>query len=98
MSDLIAARIALIFGQFGAAADPVNLPHLRDRLELAGVKTILVQHTASQQVYDFLHAYRGFSGIVGSSLGAGAAPIFAGYLAPQRINYINGFQPSDFDP
>jgi hypothetical protein len=91
-------RVAVVFGQFGAAADPVNLPHFRDRLTQAGVETILVQHTDSQKVYDFLKDYPGKCGIAGASLGAGAAPLFASYLRLRTINFAGGFQPSDWDP
>lgn len=92
------ARVAVIFGQFGQAADPENLPAFRFRLTSAGVETILVQHTDSQKVYDFLHGFGGFCGTVGASLGAMSAVVFAGYLAPQTIHFAGGFQPSDFDP
>ena len=90
-------RCAFLFGQFGQAADPVNLPHLRDRVAQAGFETILVEHTDSQKVYDFLHGFVGFKAIIGSSLGAGAAPICAGYVG-EPIDFVGGFQPSDWDP
>lgn len=92
------ARVAVVFGQFGAAADPINLPHFRDRLAQAGVETILVQHTDSGAVANFLRGFDGFRGVVGSSLGAGAAPVMAGYLRPEIIDFVGGFQPSDWDP
>jgi hypothetical protein len=94
----MSARIAVVFGQFGVAADPINLPHFRDRLMQAGAKTILVQYTDSQQVYDFLHPFSGPSAIVGSSLGAMSSVVFAGYLHPQEVDFVGGFQPSDYDP
>ena len=92
------ARAAVIFGQFGAAADPINLPAFEKRLADAGIQTILVQHTDTQKVYDFLHAWKGKVGIFGASLGAGIAPICAGYLQPRLVNFVGGFQPSDYDP
>lgn len=92
------ARIAVVFGQFGAAADPVNLPHFRDRLAQAGVETILVEHTDSKKVFDFLRGHNGSCAVVGASLGAGASPIFAGYLRGQTVDFVGGFQPSDWDP
>ena len=60
----------------------------------------MIQHTDSQQAYrDFLRiAFSGFVGIVGASLGAGAAPIIAGYLDKKKVDFIGGFQPSDWDP
>lgn len=94
----MSARLAVIFGQFGAVADPVNLPHFRDRIDELGIETILVQHTDTQKVYDFLHGFAGFGGIVGASLGAGIAPVIAGYLRPQVVHFVGGFQPSDYDP
>jgi len=95
---LVPARVSVVFGQFGAAADPINLPAFQQRLSKEGIETILVQHTDSQKTYDFLHRFVGFCGIVGASLGAGAAPIFAGYLNPQKVDFVGGFQPSDWDP
>ena len=91
-------RVAVVFGQFGAAADPVNLPHFRDRLAQAGVETILVEHTDTQKVFDFGRGYTKPFGIVGASLGAGVAPIMAGYLKPLAVDFVGGFQPSDWDP
>lgn len=92
------SRVAVVFGQFGIAADPVNLPIFRDRLAKVGIETILVQHTDTQKVYDFLHGYAGECGIVGSSLGAGVAPVMAGYLRLRAVQFVGGFQPSDWDP
>ena len=92
------ARIAVVFGQFGQLADPVNLPAFQQRLKQAGAQTILVQHTDSQQAYDFLRMFSGFCGIIGASLGAGAAPIMAGYLNKKKVDFVGGFQPSDWDP
>lgn len=86
-------RVAVVFGQYGGAADPVNLPHFRDRVAQAGHETVLVQHTDTQKVYDWKP-----DAIVGASLGAGAAPIMAGYLKPKIIRFVGGFQPSDWDP
>lgn len=90
-------RCVVIFGQFGVAADPVNLPTFRNRLNAAGFETILIEHTDSQRAYNFLHGYSGFKGLVGASLGAGAAPIDAGYIH-EPVDFVGGFQPSDWDP
>lgn len=94
------SRVAIMFGQFGAAADPINLPAFRDRLANAkkGIATILVQHTDSQKVYDFLSGYFGPRIIVGASLGAMSAVVCAGYLKPKQVTFVGGFQPSDWDP
>jgi hypothetical protein len=94
----MSARVAVVFGQFGQIADPINLPHFEQRLKDAGLETILVQHTDTQLVYNFLHAYTGNVGVVGASLGAGVAPIMAGYLKPKLVQFVGGFQPSDWDP
>lgn len=90
-------RVAFMFGQFGAVADPQNFPRCRDRVaEFA--ETILVEHTDSQKVYDFLHGYAGPTALIGASLGAMSVVICAGYLSPQKIDFVGGFQPSDWDP
>src|SRR5215469_16645324 len=91
-------RIAVVFGQYGVVADPVNLPHFRDRLGEMGFETILVQHIDTKKVYDFLWGYHSFCGIVGSSLGAMSAVVMSGYLKPQMVDFVGGFQPSDWDP
>jgi len=94
----MSVRVAVVFGQFGQFADPINLPAFQQRLQQAGADTILIQHTDSQKAYNFLYGFNGFVGIVGASLGAGAGPIFAGYLNKQKVGFVGGFQPSDFDP
>lgn len=86
-------RVAVVFGQFGAAADPVNLPHFRDRIAQAGHETILIEHTDSQQAYDFRP-----DAMIGASLGAGAVVLFAQYLHGHPIRFLGGFQPSAWDP
>ncbi len=91
-------KVVVIFGQFGALADPINLPHFNQRLKAAGFDTILVEHTDSQKAYDFLRHYAGFKAIVGASLGAGAAPLFASNLKPAKVDFVGGFQPSYWDP
>lgn len=91
------SRVVVAFGQFGAVADPKNLPSFHTAVVNAGHEAILVQHFATQQAIQFLRGYPGKVGLVGASLGAGAVPIWAGYLqAP--VNFVGGFQPSDFDP
>ena len=94
----MSARVAVVFGQFGQIADPINLPHFRDRLTQAGVETILVQHTDTQKVYDWLKGWNGPIGAVGASLGAGIVNIMAGYLRPKPVAFTGGFQPSSWDP
>lgn len=94
----MSARIVVVFGQFGRLADPVNMPAFQQRLQQAGAETILIQHTDTQQAYDFLRAFSGFCGVIGASLGAGAAPVMAGYLDKKKVDFAGGFQPSDWDP
>lgn len=92
------SRLVGVFGQYGAVADPIFLPSFVKRVADRGVETILVQHFDSKAAYDFLHGYSGRVALVGSSLGAMSVVVFAGYLHPQRIDFIGGFQPSDWDP
>lgn len=92
------SRVAVVFGQYGALADPLNLPTFRNRLVAQGVETILIQHDDSQKAYDFLHGYEHFCGLVGASLGAMSVAVMAGQLAPQTVHFVGGFQPSDWDP
>lgn len=92
------SRCVVVFGQFGAAADPVNLPKFRSRLATGGIETILIQHDDSRAAIDFLRDYNGKIALVGASLGAMSAVIFAGYLVPRPVNFVGGFQPSDYDP
>jgi hypothetical protein len=91
-------RAAVIYGQFGVAADPINLPTFRNRLAAAGIETTLVEHYDRQKVYDFFRGYEGKRGIFGSSLGAGASPLYAGDQKPHPVDIVGGFQPSDWDP
>lgn len=91
-------RIVIAFGQFGAAADPQNLPAFNQRLQDANVDTILIQHDETEKAINFLRGYRGFVGLVGASLGAMSVVAWARDLAPQEINFVGGFQPSDYDP
>lgn len=92
------SRVAVVFGQYGALADPANLPAFNARLLQAGIETILIQHYDSKSAYDFLHNYEGKKGLIGASLGAMSVLVFAGYLQPETIDFCGGFQPSDYDP
>lgn len=92
------SAVVCVFGQYGEAADPINLPHFKDRLLAAHVNAILVQHYDSKIAYNYLSRPWKFKALVGSSLGAMSAVVFAGYLAPRPIDFVGGFQPSDWDP
>lgn len=92
------SRMVGVFGQFGIAADPVNFPHFVERVAQDGIETILVQHTDTQKAYDFLKGYNGKCALVGASLGAMSVCVFAGYLMGKTVDFVGGFQPSDWDP
>lgn len=94
-------RVVVIYGMGGSIFDPkYGEAYLTERLKQAGfdVGASPYQHTDRQAIYDFLHGYNGFIAIVGDSLGAGCAPLFARDLHPHRVDYIAGFQPSVYDP
>jgi len=95
------ARIAIVYGLGGAAFDPLSGErHLTARLQEIGVNTgeSPYQHYDSQKVYNFLKEGVAlfFRGIIGDSLGACNAPLFAQNLYPLTVNYIAGFQPSQY--
>lgn len=92
------SRCAVVFGQFGAAADPTNLPAFNQRLIAAGIETTLIQHDDTDGAVNFMRGYSGKIALVGASLGAMSVVVFARYLAPEGVNFLGGFQPSDFDP
>ncbi len=92
------SRMVAMFGQYGAAADPVNFPRFVERVQQAGVEVLLCQHYDSQKAYSFLHGYKGRIALVGASLGAMSVVVCAGYLTPQPVHFVGGFQPSDYDP
>ena len=74
-----------------------GLPTLKMRFEALGISTIIVPHTGSQAAYDFLKGYVGFKAMLGDSLGAGAVNDFAQQL-DEPIDFVGGFQPSNYDP
>lgn len=92
------ARIAVVFGQFGFAADPVNLPTFNKRLQNAGIETILIEHDDTKEAFAFLHGYAGKKGLIGASLGAMSVIVFARYMPQDEFAFAGGFQPSDYDP
>lgn len=92
------SRCVVIFGQYGALADPANLPAFNARLQKAGIETILIQHFDSKSAVDFLRNHDGKRGLIGASLGAMSAVIMAGYMQPEMVDFVGGFQPSDYDP
>jgi hypothetical protein len=91
-------RAVLVYGQFGQLADPVSLNQLAGRLRAIGFEVIIVQHMDSKAAYDYLMGFHGMRVLIGSSLGAMSAVVFAGYMMHQQIDFVGGFQPSDYDP
>jgi hypothetical protein len=94
------ARIALIGGQgYPLTETQAGLPTLKRRLNAKGVDTGLgpFSHLDRQKIRDWLHGFHGFRGLIGDSLGAGAAAIYAGDL-DGNVNFVGGFQPSAWDP
>jgi len=90
------ASIAVVYGLGGAWFDPqAGENYLVSRLKAIGVETgnSPYQYNDSQGVYDLLHAAPDFRGIIGDSLGACNAPLFAQQFSG-RVDYIAGFQPS----
>ena len=93
-------RIALIGGQgYPLTETQAGLPTLKRRLNAKGVDTGAgpFAHTDRQAIRDWLHGYKGFRGLIGDSLGAGAAALYAGDLDGD-VDFAGGFQPSDWDP
>jgi hypothetical protein len=74
-----------------------GMPHMRDRLLALGVECRIFTHDARQDGYNYLHAFVGFRGLAGDSLGAGSAALFAGDLKGP-VDFVGGFQPSAWDP
>ncbi len=94
------ARIALIGGQgYPLTETQAGLPTLKRRLNARGVDTGAgpFTHMARQQIKDWLHGYKGFRGLIGDSLGAGASALYAGDL-DGTVDFVGGFQPSNWDP
>lgn len=93
------ARIALIGGQGWPVTETISgLPTLQTRLKAEGVDARTFAHDARTPIRDFLYHYAGFVGLIGDSLGAGAAALYAGDQVPQRVDFVGGFQPSAWDP
>lgn len=91
-------RIALIGGMGYPATETVaGLPALKQRLDAKGADTRLFSHSDRQAIRDWLHGYKGFRGLIGDSLGAGAAALYSGDLEG-AVEFAGGFQPSAWDP
>jgi len=93
-----AARIALIGGQgWPLTETAAGLPTLQQRLSTEGVEVQTFAHDARQAIHDWLHGHSGFRALIGDSLGAGAAALYAGDL-DGSVDFAGGFQPSAWDP
>ena len=89
-------KIALIYGLGGWLCDPPGGERrLVDRLKAIGIDTgpSPFDYADSQGVHDFLR-FADWRGIIGDSFGADFGPQYAGSLAPTKVDYLGGFQPS----
>jgi len=89
-------KVAIIFGLGGSWLDPQGGEvYLLSRCKAAGfiVPDTPFSYDDSQGVYDFLKV-ADFRAIIGDSFGACFGPDYARALAPARIDYLAGFQPS----
>lgn len=91
------SRVALIGGQgWPLTETAAGLPALAKRLQAVGVEVNTFAHDARQQIHDYLAGFVGFRGLIGDSLGAGAAALYAGDIS--QADFVGGFQPSAYDP
>jgi hypothetical protein len=95
---MTAPRIALIGGQgWPLTETQAGLPTLAKRLAELGVDTKTFSHADRQGISSFLASVGGFRGLVGDSLGAGAAAMYAADVKGP-VDFVGGFQPSAWDP
>jgi hypothetical protein len=105
-------HIALIGGQGWPLTETLaGLPTFARRLAEMGVEVQTFAHTARQAIRNFLdeaadwHSVSGhpwppgsfWRGLIGDSLGAGAAALYAGDVKGP-VAFVGGFQPSAWDP
>jgi len=89
-------KVAIVFGLGGGWLDPKDGEvTLLARLKTIGltVPPAPFSYNDGQGVHDFLKT-ADWRGIIGDSFGACFGPQYAGSLAPARIDYLAGFQPS----
>lgn len=88
-------KVAIIFGLGGGWLDPkAGEVYLAERFKAIGLTVGgPYAYTDSQGVYDFLKV-ADWRAIIGDSFGADYGPRFADDLAPVKIDYLAGFQPS----
>ena len=89
-------KIAIIFGLGGGWLDPRGGEvYLAERCKSIGldVGSSPFNYADGQGVYDFLKD-ADWRAIVGDSFGADFGPQYAGTLAPRKVDFLAGFQPS----
>jgi hypothetical protein len=89
-------KVAIIFGLGGSWLDPQGGEvYLAQRCKAIGldVGPSPFTYSDSQGVYDFLKS-ADWRAIIGDSFGADYGPQYAGNMAPVKIDYMAGFQPS----
>ena len=89
-------KIAIIFGLGGGWLDPRDGEiYLAERCKAIGldIGASPFNYADSQGVFDFLKD-ADWRGIIGDSFGADFGPQYAGNLAPRKIDFLAGFQPS----
>lgn len=95
----MSGRIALIGGQGWPATETVlGLPTLQKRLQAEGFDVQSYSRLWREQIRDWLIDTPSPIALIGDSLGAGAAAIYAKDLAPRLVQFVGGFQPSAWDP
>jgi hypothetical protein len=89
-------KVAIIFGLGGSWLDPAGGEiYLAQRCKSIGIDVGAspFDYSDSQGVYNFLKD-ADWRGIIGDSFGADFGPQYAGNLAPTKVDYCAGFQPS----
>lgn len=89
-------KAAIIFGLGGGWLDPKGGEvYLAQRCKAIGIDVgpSPFNYADSQGVYDFLKV-ADWRAIIGDSFGADFGPQYAGNLAPAKIDFLAGFQPS----
>ena len=94
------ARIATIGGMgYPFTETAAGMPHLTERFKAIGIDVgaSVFKHNDRQAIRDWLWRFNGFRALIGDSLGAGAAALYAGDLDGE-VDFVGGFQPSNYDP
>lgn len=91
-------RVVIMYGMGGAVAEtwPAGERLLVSKFKELGADTGESPYMPEdrQKIFDFLRGYRGKRAIIGDSLGANNAPLYADDLSPEKVDFIGGFQPS----